>query len=47
MVKKQDIFFALAKKAMHTQDQMDIKQALRFGIENRVSVAKIRKALSR
>jgi hypothetical protein len=37
----------MVKKAMQTQDQMDIKQAMRFGIENRISISNIRKALSR
>lgn len=45
-MKKIDVFEALAHKARVTRDSDDIKIAMRYGIENRVSVQKIRQLLS-
>jgi len=42
---KAKTFEALARKARQTRDSADIRNALRFGIENRISTSKIRIAL--
>lgn len=42
---KKSVFLALAAKARKTKDSMDIRLALRYGIENRISTTEIRKAL--
>ena len=41
-----ETFKALAAKARQTKDKGDIRVALAFGINNRISTAKIRKYLS-
>ena len=45
MPTKIEQFKVLAAKARKTKDQSDIRAALRFGIENRISTAKIRQFL--
>lgn len=45
MVSKFSTFKALALKARKTKDQGDFKQALSFGIDNRISVKRIREYL--
>jgi len=42
---KLETFKALAQKARRTRDNMDIRNALRFGVENRISTKKIREFL--
>ena len=42
---KMQTFQALAARARRTKDSSDIRTALRFGIENRISTAKIRQFL--
>jgi hypothetical protein len=42
---KFDHFKALAQKARTTRDPFDIKSALSYGMDNNVSVAKIRQFL--
>lgn len=42
---KLETFKALAQKARRTKNSMDIRMALRFGVENRISTVKIREFL--
>jgi hypothetical protein len=45
MVKKIDTFISLANLARQTKDNQDIRNAMRFGVENRISTKNIRKYL--
>ena len=42
---KKSTFIAMARKAKQSNDKQDIRNALRFGIENRISTTEIRKYL--
>lgn len=45
MVTKKNTFETLAQIARKTKDSQDIRNALRFGVENRISTTTIRKLL--
>jgi len=47
MATKKETFETLAKIARKTGDSQDIRNAMRFGIENRISTTTIRNLLRR
>lgn len=45
MVSKREVFKSLARLARKTKNKEDIRNALRYGVENNISVTVIRKYL--